>query len=210
MHHRRSLPIVGGLAILALILSGFLASGAIAQSPEATVNAQGGAAGHPAHIHSGTCDQLGDVVYALNNLVAPVAAGTATAESQNTVVEATPASGMTSTSGGQVVAESITVITTTLDALLSQPLVINVHESPENFGNYIACGEITAASETAATPATGNKQLEVALHEQNRSGYAGHATLVEMGDGTVQVTVQLIQAVGGGMEMGSPMASPTS
>lgn len=210
MHRRRYLPALGGLAVLALVLSGFFANGAIAQSPEATMGAQGGETAHPAHIHSGTCDQLGDVVYPLNDLTAPNAAGTPTAGSQGAMSEASPAAGMTSTSGGQVVAESTTVVTTTLDELLGAPHAINVHESAENIGNYIACGEITAAGEAAGTPATGGRQIEVPLQELNNSGYAGHATLVEMGDGTIQVTVQLIQAVGGGMATGSPMASPTS
>jgi len=210
MHRRRYLPALGGMAVLALLLSGFFASGAIAQSPEATVGAQGGETPHPAHIHTGTCDQLGDVVYPLNDLTAPGMAGTPAAGSQGDMTMATPASGMTSMSGGQVVAESTTVVTTTFDELLGAPYAINVHESAENIGNYIACGEITGAGEAMGTPATGGQQIEVTLQELNNSGYAGHATLVDMGDGTIQVTVQLIQAAGVGMDMGSPMASPTS
>jgi hypothetical protein len=210
MHHRRYLPALGGTAILALLLSAFFASSAIAQSPEATMGAQGGETAHPAHIHSGTCDQLGDVVYPLNDLTAPGMAGTPTAESQSAMTEATPASGMTSMSEGQVVAESTTVVTTTFDELLGTPHAINVHESAENIGNYIACGEITGMSAAMGTPASGGQQIEVTLQELNNSGYAGHATLVDMGDGTIQVTVQLIQAAGAGMDMGSPMASPTS
>jgi hypothetical protein len=210
MQHRRYLPALGGTAILALLLSAFFASGAIAQSPEATMGAQGGETAHPAHIHSGTCDQLGDVVYPLNDLTAPGMAGTPTAESQSAMTEATPASGMTSMSEGQVVAESTTVVTTTFDELLGTPHAINVHESAENIGNYIACGEITGMGAAMGTPASGGQQIEVTLQELNNSGYAGHATLVDMGDGTIQVTVQLIQAAGAGMDMGSPMASPTS
>jgi len=174
------------------------------------MGAQGEEMAHPAHIHSGTCDQLGDVVYPLNDLTAPGMAGTPTAESQSTMTVATPASGMTSMSGGQVVAESTTMVTTTLDELLGAPYAINVHESAENIGNYIACGEITEgqAMSSTGTPATGGRQIEITLRELNNSGYEGHAMLVEMGDGTVQVTVQLTQTAG--MEMGSPMASPTS
>lgn len=89
------------MAILGLILSAFFASRVIAQSPAPTMAAQTGAVAHPAHIHNGTCDQLGDVVYPLNDLVPPGAAGTATAGSQNTMMEATPASGMASGSEGQ-------------------------------------------------------------------------------------------------------------
>jgi len=213
MQRRRYLPALGGTAILALILSAFFTSGAIAQSPVPTMAAQAGAIAHPAHIHNGTCDQLGDVVYPLNDLMAPGAAGTPAAESQNTMVEATPASGMASTgSEGQVVAESTTMVSTTLDELLGAPYAINVHESAENIGNYIACGEITEgqAMSGTGTPATGGRQIEITLRELNGSGFEGRATLAETSDGMVQVTVQLMQVQGTGMESGSPMSSPTS
>jgi opacity protein-like surface antigen len=33
---------------------------------------------------------------------------------------------------------------TTIDALLAKPMAINVHESAENLGKYVACGNIAA------------------------------------------------------------------
>jgi hypothetical protein len=196
------------MAILGLIVSAFFTSGAIAQSPAPTMAAQGSTMAHPAHIHNGTCDQLGDVVYPLNDLVPPGEAGTATAGSQNTMIEASPPSGMASANEGQVVAESTTMVSTTLDELLGAPYAINVHESAENIGNYIACGEITEG-QAMSTPATGGRQIEIQLHELNNSGFEGRAMLAETSDGMVQVTVQLMKVQGAGMEMGSPMASPT-
>ncbi len=66
----------------------------------------------PAHIHSGTCSDLGGVANALTNVVAG---------SSTTVVKGT-----------------------TIDALLAKPMAINVHESAENLGKYVACGNIVA------------------------------------------------------------------
>lgn len=66
----------------------------------------------PAHIHSGTCSDLGGVANPLANVVA----GNST-----TVVKGT-----------------------TIDALLANPMAINVHESAANLGKYVACGNIVA------------------------------------------------------------------
>jgi hypothetical protein len=96
--------------------------------------------------------------------------------------------------------------------------VINVHQSTDEIDTYIACGEIvptggpvgTAATpeteaDAGATPASG-QQLQMPLLELNGSGYQGQATLVDLGDGTTEVTVQLLQV----QTSGTPVASPTS
>jgi sarcosine oxidase gamma subunit len=66
----------------------------------------------PAHIHSGTCSDLGGVANPLTNVV-----------------------------GG---ASTTLVKGTTIDALLANPMAINVHESAANLGKYVACGNIAA------------------------------------------------------------------
>jgi len=154
---------------------------------------------HPAHIHSGTCDQIGDVVFPLNDLQPAPEGGTPQA-------------------GGDVVAESTTVVEASLETILAAPHVINVHQSAEDIDTYIACGDITptggpvgtaATPETEAaadaTPASGQR-LQMPLLELNGSGYQGQATLVELADGTTEVTVQLIEV----QNSSTPMASPTS
>jgi len=143
---------------------------------------------HPAHIHSGTCDTLGDVVFPLNNLTAPDMNATPSAN-----MMATPmATGM-----GAVVAQSTTTVQATLDEILGAEHAINVHESPKTIGTYIACGELTGSAT--------EDQLQIELRELNGSGYQGQALLMDNGDGTTTVTVMLMMTD----TMGSPVASPT-
>ena len=83
-----------------------------------------------------------------------------------------------------VESESTTTVTTTFDELTGAEHVINLHESAENIGNYIACGAITGEPSAEGV-------LEVTLDEQNASGLEGMATLTDNGDGTIDVHVQL-------------------
>ncbi|MDQ4045294.1 MAG: cupredoxin family copper-binding protein [Chloroflexota bacterium] len=129
---------------------------------------------HPAHIHSGTCEELGDVVFPLND-VAPLDAGATPA--------ASAAAAPVAAGAGEVVAESTTEVEASLDDILAAEHAINVHESAENIGNYIACGNLTG-------PAT-DGELLIDLEELNDSGYTGQAHLVDNGDGTTTVTVTL-------------------
>ena len=137
--------------------------------------AAGGEVAHPAHIHTGTCDELGDVVFPLND-IAPINADATPAAS----AAASPAAAGAS----EVVAESTSQVDASLEELLaSEAYAINVHESAENIQNYIACGNITG------TPTDG--ELLVELQELNDSGFTGEAQLVDNGDGTTTVTVTL-------------------
>ena len=131
--------------------------------------------GHPAHIHSGTCATLGDVVFPLSDLTAQ--GGTAT-----------PMAGMATPVGdmSNVHAQSVTVVQADLATILGAEHAINVHESAENIGNYIACGDITG------TQTGGSLQIE--LQELNASGFQGGALLQDNGDGTTTVTVWLTNA----------------
>ncbi len=155
-------------------------------TPQATPTGETEAA-HPAHIHAGTCEELGDVVFPLND-VAPLDA------------EATPAASPVASSAaagaGEVVAESTTEVEASLDDILAAEHAINVHESAENIQNYIACGNLTG-------PAT-DGELRIDLEELNDSGYTGQAHLVDNGDGTTTVTVTLMAAHGAA---GTPQAA---
>jgi plastocyanin len=132
---------------------------------------------HPAHIHTGTCEELGDVAFPLND-VAPLEAGATPSASP----AASPAAG----DMGEVVAESTTDVDVSLDDILASEHAINVHESKENIGNYIACGNITGT--------VTDGQLTIQLDELNDSGYSGQAVLVDNGDGTTTVTVTLMSS----------------
>ena len=144
---------------------------------------------HPAHIHIGTCDAVGEVVFPLNN----VASGEMASPEAEMEHSGTPMAGMDDEDEYEdAVASSTTTITATFDEIADH--VINIHESAENIGNYITCGAITGTAE--------NGELEVTLNEMNDSGWQGEADLVDNGDGTIDVTIYLEAAEG------TPEASP--
>lgn len=147
-------------------------------------------AAHPAHIHAGTCATLGEVVFPLEDVAHGGMNGTPTATTGSADMADMAASPGPDTSDKEVVARSESSVNATLDVILSAEHAINVHESAENIQNYIACGDITG------TPTDG--QLEIQLNELNDSGYTGRAMLVDNGDGTTTVTVELMSTMGMG------------
>lgn len=160
---------------------------------------------HPAHIHTGTCENLGDVVFPLNN-VTPLGVDVAPATPID--MTSSPAADVADTAGtpmpvgvsgtGMVTAESTSEVEASLDDILAGEHAINVHESDENIQNYIACGDLTG------TPEDG--QLQIELMELNNSGYSGEAVLLDNGDGTTTVTITLMET--GADVSGTPVASP--
>jgi hypothetical protein len=129
---------------------------AIAQ--DATPVAQPVAPSRPAHIHSGNCVELGDVVVPLTDLTVPVSAGVGQAD------RATPAE------------SSYTNVPMTLDAILGADHVINIHLSATQIDTYIACGELGGVIDPGGT-------LVVGLREESDSGYTGIAFLSPGADG---------------------------
>lgn len=131
--------------------------------------AEGAEAPHPAHIHSGSCAQLGDVVVPLTDVAAPMGdmKGAATAHP---------------------VTLSSTEVDMPLDELLSGEYAINVHESADNIGVYIACGDIGGTTFTD----DGREMLIIGLGELNDSGHTGIAWLGADGDKT-EVAISLIE-----------------
>lgn len=107
---------------------------------------------HPAHIHVGDCSAPGSVVGPLNALE------------------------YASEDGG--VAWSESTVDLTLDAILAEPHAVVVHESADNMGNYILCGNIGGVLVDGS--------LTIALGELNGSGHVGVAVLTE-GMGTTDV-----------------------
>jgi plastocyanin len=123
-------------------------------------------ASHPAHIHSGTCDNLGDIVAPLGDvteLTAGESFGVPTAV---------------------LVKESETDVELPLGDILAAPHAINVHESAEAIQNYIACGDIGGR--------VIDGDLVIGLRELNDSGHHGVAVLEGDDDGT-DVTVYLAE-----------------
>lgn len=181
---KRLLAPVTFLVAALVLLGGSAVSVAAQGTPMASPGMSMSTTGHPAHIHKGTCDTLGDIAFPLNNVEAPD-------------MMASPAA-MASPSAmtGPVVAESTTTVKVALNDIISGGHAINVHESVEKIQNYIACGNVTG------TPTGG--ELQIDLNELNNSGFMGHATLKDNGDGTTTVTVTLMQSG----TTASPVATP--
>jgi len=118
-----SLAAVFGIVFAMMVL-------AIGSSPASAADQD---TGHPAHIHTGTCDDLGEVVYPLSN-VGPgvirnghsVALGDAIGSSEDIYP----------------VIMSVTTIKAGLADVADGNHALNIHESKDNIQNYIACGNI--------------------------------------------------------------------
>jgi hypothetical protein len=146
---------------------------------------------HPAHIHSGSCAQLGDVVYPLTDVGAEMAAMDMSGTPMSGDMMATPEMGdMGTAMAGNAaipVEMSTTVVQTTLADISTGAYAINVHESAENIGTYIACGDLGTAGMNGA-------DLAVGLGTLNDSGYSGIANLHDNGDGSPTDTIYLMHA----------------
>jgi plastocyanin len=133
--------------------------------------AQDDHAPHPAHIHSGTCAELGDVVLPLTD-VAPI----------------------DGESSGATSALPVKVSETTVDAPLQEIIdgghAINVHLSADEIGTYIACGDIGGVVHTGENDS--DQELIVGLGELNDSGHTGVAWLGADGDQT-NVAIMLVE-----------------
>jgi len=129
-------------------------------------------AAHPVHIHAGTCAELGEVVFPLNDLVAP--------EGERTG----PDSAVT-------VTLSENIVDIPLQEIIDGGHAINVHLSADEIGTYIACGDIGGV---ITTDEGGRQEMMIGLAELNDSGYTGTVWLGLSADGAqTEVSVILIE-----------------
>jgi hypothetical protein len=128
---------------------------------------------HPAHIHSGTCDQLGDVVHPLADVAAP------------------SGEEMGAAGGHAVKVSEGNRIEVPLQEILDGGHAINVHLSADEIGTYIACGNIGGVVHENEN-GMGN-EIVIGLAELNDSGHVGTAWLGDDGEGGTIVTVSLIE-----------------
>lgn len=156
------------LTVAGTALAMALSAGAVVAQDEA-------APPHPAHIHAGTCVELGDIVIPLNDVAEPMGdrVGNEMATSPRI---------------------SVTQTEVALSDITGAEHAVNVHLSADELGTYIACGEVGGTL-------TENGTLAFRLHEMTDSGNQGVAWLSGGDDGT-SVTVllwedrQLIEAEG--------------
>ncbi len=158
-HRSTRLGLVVAFAVLALSVPAGLA-----QTPVASPVAGDGP--HPAHIHAGTCVELGDIVAPLSDVV-DLEAGS------GEQVGATTA---------QPVKVGATVVDLSLEEIIAGAYAINVHLSAEDIGEYIACGDIGGV---VITDYDNRSELNIGLQELNDSGHVGTVWLGDDGDQTI-------------------------
>ncbi len=165
---------VSALVAMFLTLLGLAATPMVMSAQNATPSAE---VAHPAHIHTGSCTELGDVVYPLNDVALAPGGGTPTASP--TMMETM-----------HDVISSITVVDASLDDLIAGGYAINVHASADDMGTYIACGDI-AGTVRMHMRSEAPAGLVIPMRQLNESGYAGMAWLTPTADGKTEVSVFL-------------------
>lgn len=180
---RNALLTLAAVLVAGMISLGF-SGGVTAQSTPVTPGMEGD---HPAHIHTGTCATLGDVVAPLGNI-------NAMATNDGTPM----AMDMVGSTSAIPVLSSITTIDMPLSDIVASDHALNVHESAENISTYVACGDVGGAM-------LGEADILFGLAPLNNSGLSGVASIHDNGDGTSTVYVYLTQSGGG---MATPVATP--
>ncbi len=170
-------------AMLSLVLVfGLLAAGiGVVRAQDSDVTVDGPGTPRPGHIHSGSCDELGDVVFALNN---------ATIDNLDQDYEST---GDVEFAGSEdanpVYVSETTIEDVTLDDILAADHAINFHVSGEDLPTYIACGDVGGFQRDG--------ELYVGLvpveEYEDTVAFAGSALLTDNGDDTVTVVVRLVE-----------------
>jgi len=158
---------------LALLLGTTMAMGGVSVLAQDGTPVTDEGTGRPAHIHVGSCPEVGDVVAPLNHLTSP-------------------GGGASDTGRGIPAQYSWTNVPMSLDDILAGEHAINVHESDENIGTYIACGDLGGTVDE-------NGSLVVGLAEVEGSGYSGIAVLTpNPNDGaTTDVSVFVAEGLSG-------------
>jgi plastocyanin len=136
-----------------------------------TPQANGGEPQHLAHIHAGTCDQLGIVVYSLSNI-------------QSIVLP-------TGDDGAEQVEMIAGTANVALTDLFKEPFSVHIHESEQNKQNYVGCAEIGTQPAAPWSPEQG---LVLDVVEQAESGHHGIASLRPDTGGATTVTLLLFVA----------------
>jgi len=170
-------------AMLSLVLVfGLLAAGiGVVRAQDTDVTVDGPGIPRPGHIHAGSCAELGDVVFALNN---------ATVDNLDQDYEST---GDVEFAGSEdanpVYVSETTIEDVTLDDILAADHAINFHLSGEDLPTYIACGDVGGFQRDG--------ELYVGLvpvdEFEDTVAFAGSALLTDNGDDTVTVVVRLVE-----------------
>ncbi|MDQ3696354.1 MAG: hypothetical protein M3464_22460 [Chloroflexota bacterium] len=162
------------LIVVAVMLAFGVMAPVAGLAQEATPEGEMAAAGISNHIHTGTCEELGDVIAPLADLVFMD-------EMMDMGMDATSMAGMDATPMAGMMGESVPVAVATteielsLDDILAAPHAVNMHD-PNDGSVYIACGNITGTPDEQ-----GN--LFAGIEEDSGSGLSGVVWLVDDGSG---------------------------
>ena len=153
---------IGAAAVLALALA---PGSALAQDDMSGDDMMmGSMVPHPAHIHAGQCPGIGDVVAPLNDVT--VVGNDAQGAESHVHVD-----------------YSLSTVPLALADILAADHAINVHQSADDMGTYIACGNIGGHDVDGS--------FLVGLGAVGDSGYSGIAWLTDNGDGSTDVEVAI-------------------
>src|SRR5215217_3006747 len=153
-----------------LLAAGLFAIGGMGGAAQDATPTGGSEHAHPAHIHVGTCDALDpNPTFPLTDVTsAPAASGDETDGATAIPVE-----------------RSVTTVDAAVEDLRTGGYAINIHQSADDIGTYIACGNLSGVTDDSGA-------LVVGLGELNDSGHSGVAILEEQGEQT-NVTVYLTE-----------------
>ena len=185
-----SLVLVFGLMVVGL--------GSVRAQDDVTVDGPG--TPRPGHIHAGSCAELGDVVYALNN-----------ATVDGLAADSTPAADSAFTGSDAALTDysSQTNLDVSLDEILSGDHAINFHLSGDEISTYIACGDLggfvhDGVLSVGLAPATGANAYD------GPTMFAGTAVLTDNGDNTTTVLVELVELPTAGATPAAGEATPAT
>ena len=172
---RRLRKQVCGIPVMMLAGSLMLALAIATGAPGARAQGEGGSDLHPAHIHVGSCDELDpNPTFMLTDIA----------------LAATEADAGVDAAAAIPVERGVTTVDAALEDLRTGGYAINIHQSAEDIGTYIACGNLSGALDDDGA-------LVVGLGELNDSGHSGIAVLTEQGEQT-NVSVYLTEQTAGG------------
>jgi plastocyanin len=173
--------------VTAVATAGLFIAGGVGSAAQDATPAGGSAHAHPAHIHLGTCAELDP------NPAFPLP----------DVAPASNESGAEADSAAAIPVErSVTMVDATVEDLRTGGYAINIHQSVEEIGTYIACGNLSGSIDESGA-------LVVGLGELNDSAHSGLAILAEQG-GQTEVTVYLVEGASGAAMESANVASADS
>src|SRR5215204_164555 len=170
--------------VTAVATAGLFVVGGLGGAAQDATPTGGSGHAHPAHIHLGTCDSLDP------NPAFPLADVALAASESGAEVDGAAAI---------PVERSVTMVDATLEDLRTGGYAINVHQSVEEIGTYIACGNLSGSIDESGA-------LVIGLGELNDSAHAGLAILADQG-GQTEVTVYLVEELSGATTESADAAS---